>query len=79
MLTKLKATAAFLVLGFALSAGTVGCIPGSSGSCCRVCTTGKPCGNSCISRTSTCNKGAGCACYGDLSKAPVLAEVSGGR
>ena len=33
-------------------------------SCCRVCTTGKACGDSCISRSKTCHKGAGCACNG---------------
>lgn len=32
--------------------------------CCRVCTTGKACGNSCISRAKTCRKGPGCACDG---------------
>jgi hypothetical protein len=31
-------------------------------SCCRVCTTGKPCGNSCISRSFTCRQPPGCAC-----------------
>lgn len=31
-------------------------------SCCRVCSTGKACGDSCISRTLTCHKGSGCAC-----------------
>lgn len=30
--------------------------------CCRVCTTGKACGDSCISRTFTCRQGVGCAC-----------------
>lgn len=37
---------------------------GPSGGCCKVCTTGKACGNSCISRTKTCHKGAGYACDG---------------
>lgn len=37
-----------------------GCIPRSS--CCRVCSKGKACGNSCISRSFTCRKGRGCAC-----------------
>jgi hypothetical protein len=32
--------------------------------CCRICTTGKACGNSCIARTSTCRQPAGCACNG---------------
>jgi beta-lactamase superfamily II metal-dependent hydrolase len=30
--------------------------------CCKVCTTGKPCGDSCISSTLTCHVGPGCAC-----------------
>jgi len=33
-------------------------------SCCRVCSAGKACGNSCISRSKTCHQGAGCACQG---------------
>lgn len=36
--------------------------PTSSRQCCRVCTTGKPCGNTCISRSATCHAGPGCAC-----------------
>ncbi len=31
-------------------------------SCCKVCTTGCPCGDSCISCSKTCRKGPGCAC-----------------
>ncbi|MGI9038087.1 MAG: SH3 domain-containing protein [Gemmatimonadota bacterium] len=38
--------------------------PVRSRSCCKVCRTGKACGNSCISRSYTCRKGAGCACNG---------------
>lgn len=30
--------------------------------CCRYCTTGQPCGNSCIAAWKTCHKGRGCAC-----------------
>ncbi len=30
--------------------------------CCKICTTGKACGDSCISRSYTCHKGPGCAC-----------------
>lgn len=37
---------------------------GSGSTCCRVCTTGKACGNSCIAQTSTCSQPAGCACNG---------------
>ncbi len=32
--------------------------------CCKICTKGKACGDSCISRSYTCRKGPGCACDG---------------
>ncbi|HEY0412929.1 MAG TPA: hypothetical protein VGD66_07300 [Allosphingosinicella sp.] len=32
--------------------------------CCRICSAGKACGNSCIARSKTCHKGKGCACDG---------------
>jgi beta-lactamase superfamily II metal-dependent hydrolase len=32
--------------------------------CCRVCRTGKACGNSCIARSRTCHQPPGCACDG---------------
>lgn len=35
-----------------------------SSACCRVCTTGKACGNSCINRNYTCRQPPGCACNG---------------
>ena len=35
-----------------------------SAACCKVCRKGKACGDSCISRSYTCRKGAGCACDG---------------
>lgn len=31
-------------------------------SCCRVCTVGKPCGNSCINVSYACTRPPGCAC-----------------
>jgi hypothetical protein len=31
-------------------------------SCCKVCTKGCPCGDSCISCSKVCRKGPGCAC-----------------
>lgn len=34
-------------------------------SCCRICRTGKACGNSCISRSYTCRRPPGCACNGN--------------
>jgi hypothetical protein len=30
--------------------------------CCKVCTVGKPCGDTCISKDYTCHVGPGCAC-----------------
>lgn len=33
-------------------------------SCCKVCSKGKACGDSCISRDKQCRKGLGCACDG---------------
>jgi endonuclease YncB( thermonuclease family) len=36
--------------------------PQPAAACCMVCTTGKACGNGCISRSKTCYKPAGCAC-----------------
>jgi len=38
----------------------VSCIPASA--CCKICSVGKACGNSCINREYTCHKGRGCAC-----------------
>lgn len=32
--------------------------------CCKICTVGKACGDTCISRSYTCTKGPGCACDG---------------
>ena len=34
----------------------------SADKCCRVCSAGKACGNSCIQATKTCHKGRGSAC-----------------
>jgi hypothetical protein len=30
--------------------------------CCKVCKTGKPCGDTCISEQDTCRTVGGCAC-----------------
>lgn len=32
--------------------------------CCKRCRAGKPCGDSCIAKTSKCTKPKGCACQG---------------
>lgn len=36
----------------------------TTSTCCKVCTTGKACGDSCISQSYTCSKPPGCACQG---------------
>lgn len=36
------------------------CVPQEK--CCKVCSAGKACGNSCISAAKSCHKGRGCAC-----------------
>jgi hypothetical protein len=32
--------------------------------CCKICTVGKACGNTCISKYDICHVGPGCACDG---------------
>ena len=32
--------------------------------CCKICRTGKACGDTCISRSKICHIGPGCACDG---------------
>jgi hypothetical protein len=32
--------------------------------CCKICTVGKACGNTCISKNDICHVGPGCACEG---------------
>ena len=39
-----------------------GISPPTGSSCCRICTIGKACGGSCISKTYICRVGDGCAC-----------------
>jgi hypothetical protein len=46
-------------LGF-IQAGTAH----QSAACCKICSAGKACGNTCISRNDVCRVGPGCACDG---------------
>jgi hypothetical protein len=39
------------------------CIPADQ--CCKVCSKGKACGNTCIRRSYECHVGRGCACNAD--------------
>lgn len=38
--------------------------PAPTTACCKICTKGKACGDTCISKSYTCHKGPGCACNG---------------
>lgn len=43
--------------------GTTECVTAKPASgCCKICTKGKACGNTCIARWKTCHVGPGCAC-----------------
>jgi hypothetical protein len=58
-------TACQVVLGgLAIVAIAAAASSGSGSSCCRVCTTGKACGDSCIAQSDQCHVGPGCACNG---------------
>jgi hypothetical protein len=35
---------------------------GGGGQCCKICSVGIPCGNTCIAASKTCHVGQGCAC-----------------
>ncbi len=52
---------------FALAAAsgpslTAACGNGTGPGCCKVCSTGKACGDTCIAASATCRVGPGCAC-----------------
>jgi hypothetical protein len=36
--------------------------PSSGEQCCKICSKGKACGNTCIARDKVCRVGPGCAC-----------------
>ena len=44
--------------------------------CCRVCRTGKACGNSCINRNYTCRQPRGCACNGEQEVSMQTCDVA---
>jgi hypothetical protein len=57
---------AFLVVPLIASATApmLSACGGGAGNCCKVCSEGEACGDSCIAKNETCTKGAGCACNG---------------
>lgn len=44
----------------------------SKNGCCKVCTLGKACGDSCINSSYNCNRGTGCACNASTKPLPPL-------
>lgn len=57
--------AATLTLGPASFGDCAAAASGAPGyRCCKVCSNGKACGDSCIARWKACHKGKGCACNG---------------
>jgi hypothetical protein len=63
----------FLSLGACNDNG--GCDGGGTTACCKTCTAGKACGDSCIPQNQTCNAGPGCACNGFEDTATVYTAV----
>jgi hypothetical protein len=49
-----------LLFALFLALSLTGC--GEDDGCCKYCDEGKACGDTCISRSSTCHEGSGCAC-----------------
>lgn len=64
----MKLLALALLLGVAVpDAPPMSPVPGApvvAAACCKVCSSGQACGDSCISRSKRCRKGPGCACDG---------------
>ena len=58
---RLMLAAALLALTVPITAASPVC---AAEGCCKVCKAGKPCGDSCIAKTSKCTKPKGCACQG---------------
>lgn len=52
--------------------------PTQTRTCCRYCSTGKACGDSCISRSYNCRRGAGCACNAVVPEDEIKVVVPAG-
>jgi hypothetical protein len=75
LLSALVVAFSLLLLGGSASGG-IGCTTdtgggdggnggnGNYGACCKICTIGQACGDTCISRDYNCHVGPGCACNG---------------
>lgn len=52
--------------------------PVQTRNCCRYCSTGQACGDSCISRSNTCRRGAGCACNAVVPQQEIIVTARAG-
>jgi hypothetical protein len=50
--------------GAGFTGGRLAVSPATAAACCKICTKGCACGDSCISCDKVCHKGPGCACNG---------------
>lgn len=59
--SMLKLVPILFLLG---GAATSGCsdATGPRRGCCKICSQGKACGDTCIAKTDTCHSATGCAC-----------------
>jgi hypothetical protein len=56
-----------LVVSFGMAMlilGAIICSKPTRSGCCKTCTTGKACGDSCIAKDLECHQPPGCACNG---------------
>ncbi len=65
LLRRWRLLSLVLVLGMGpTTSACAGDSPTDAKSCCKVCKTGKACGDTCIDKSATCRVGQGCACNG---------------
>lgn len=53
----------FLIVAALLAVGPISADPCvAAGTCCKICTKGKACGDTCIAANKKCHQPKGCAC-----------------
>jgi hypothetical protein len=58
----LAAISVLTIVPLSVSECRIGAAADAQRNCCRVCSKGKACGNSCIARDRVCRQPQGCAC-----------------
>jgi hypothetical protein len=64
MLRFIAAALAMTALAMAAQSDAPSTATTNTFACCKICTVGKACGNTCISKNDICHIGPGCACDG---------------